>query len=68
MNKEFGNHNTTSINRNIFNHKRNDDAYITASFWAFFSIGRLLSIFIATKITPSFMILIDLVSDNQFLS
>ena len=52
-------------------HQNNDEAYITALFWAFFSIGRLVSIFIATKFSASFMIFIDIVKIkflNYFIS
>ena len=38
-----------------------DDAYITVVFWAFFSLGRLVSIYAATKFSASFMLLIDCV-------
>lgn len=48
------------MNRHHHNH-HSDEAYITALFWAFFSIGRLASIFIATKFSASFMILIDII-------
>ena len=49
-------------------HQNNDEAYITALFWAFFSIGRLVSIFIATKFSASFMIFIDIVKTKfQYL-
>lgn len=46
---------------NRHHHQQNDDAYITATFWAFFSIGRLISIFIAAKFSSSFMLSIDIV-------
>ena len=49
------------INRH-HQHHQSDDAYITAIFWAFFSLGRLTSIFLATKFSASFMIFIDIVS------
>lgn len=41
---------------------KNNDAYITATFWAFFSIGRFASIFVAKRLSPSYMIMLDLVS------
>ncbi|CAF0884729.1 unnamed protein product [Brachionus calyciflorus] len=47
------------VNRHHGQHR--DDAFITAAFWAFFSLGRLLSIFIATKFSSSFMIFIDII-------
>jgi fucose permease len=54
------------INRH-HQHPQSDDAYITAIFWAFFSLGRLTSIFLATKFSASFMIFIDIVSkENNF--
>lgn len=40
---------------------KNNDAYITATFWAFFSIGRFVSIFVAKRLAPSYMILVDIV-------
>lgn len=43
------------------NKKHNDEAYITALFWAFFSIGRLASVFIAMKVSASFMVFVDIV-------
>ena len=56
------------INRH-HQHHQSDDAYITAIFWAFFSLGRLTSIFLATKFSASFMIFIDIVSiENNFES
>jgi fucose permease len=55
------NHTPSKQIMNRHNHSQNDDAYITALFWAFFSIGRLVSIYIATKFSSSFMILIDIV-------
>jgi hypothetical protein len=51
-----------NVSDSKFNPKKNDDGFITASFWLFFAIGRLISIFIATKFTPLFMILVDIVS------
>ena len=51
-----------NISDSKLNPKKNDDGFITASFWLFFAIGRLISIFIATKFTPLFMILVDIVS------
>ncbi|RNA39544.1 Major facilitator superfamily domain-containing 4 [Brachionus plicatilis] len=47
------------VNRHHSHHI--DDAYITAAFWAFFSIGRLVSIFLATKFSSSFMLLLDII-------
>jgi hypothetical protein len=51
-----------NISDSKLNPKKNDDGFITASFWLFFATGRLISIFIATKFTPMFMILVDIVS------
>ncbi len=46
---------------NSHHHHHNDEAYITALFWAFFSLGRLASIFIATKFSAPFMIFVDII-------
>jgi hypothetical protein len=58
-------HNDTK-NRLILNrhHQESDDSFITATFWAFFSIGRLASIFIATKFSCAFMLSIDIVGSK----
>lgn len=56
--------NDTLLNRHHYHHSdelKNDEAYITAIFWAFFSIGRLVSIYGATKFSASFMLFIDIV-------
>lgn len=47
------------VNRHHSHHI--DNAYITAGFWAFFSIGRLVSIYLATKISSLSMLTIDIV-------
>lgn len=52
---------TNVIHHHKIHASQSDEAYITASFWAFFSIGRLASIFLATKFTPAFMIVSDLI-------
>lgn len=59
-----GTHNNKMMSRHP--HSQNNEAYITALFWAFFSIGRLASVFIATKLSAPFMLLIDIV--RYFLS
>lgn len=46
-------------------HENDDEAFITAMFWAFFSLGRLASIYIATKFSSAFMLSIDIVSTSQ---
>jgi fucose permease len=48
------------MNKHPHSHN-NNEAYITALFWAFFSIGRLASVFIATKISAPCMLFIDIV-------
>lgn len=47
-------------------HRNGDDAYITALFWAFFSIGRLASIYIATKFSIVLMITVDIVRTTRW--
>lgn len=37
-------------------------AYLTSCFWGTFAIGRLVSIGIATKFAPAFMIIFNVVS------
>lgn len=50
-------------NKTISFHNKfeNDDAYITASFWAFFFIGRFVSIFISKRVSPAYMLMMDMV-------
>jgi hypothetical protein len=58
----FKNSSNSKLVMSRHHHHHLDDAYITATFWAFLSIGRLISIFLATKFTASFMMVADIVS------
>ena len=53
--------NDSKTKLSVTRHHHQQDAYITACFWAFLSIGRLISIFISTKFSASFMIFVDIV-------
>ena len=39
-----------------------EGAYLTSCFWGTFAIGRLVSIGVATKLSPAFMIMFNIVS------
>lgn len=44
----------------------NEAAYLNACFWGTFAFGRLMSIGIATKLAPSFMLLCNIVSVQYY--
>lgn len=43
---------------------RSDAAYLNALFWGMFAMGRLLSIILATKLSPSFMLFCNIMGCN----
>ena len=39
-----------------------EGAYLTSCFWGTFAVGRLVAIGVATKLSPAFMIMFNIVS------
>ncbi|XP_064633007.1 major facilitator superfamily domain-containing protein 4A-like isoform X2 [Lineus longissimus] len=46
--------------KSIVGLKKTEGAYLNACFWGTFSIGRLLSVFVATKFSPAFMLMCNI--------
>ncbi|KAB7504290.1 hypothetical protein Anas_05616, partial [Armadillidium nasatum] len=46
--------------KNVNNMPNDEAAYLNSCFWGMFAFGRLMSIGIATKLTPAFMLSINI--------
>lgn len=56
----YGGYVYTYAVKSIVDLNKTEGAYLNAAFWGMFSLGRLLSIFIATRIRPAFMLMCNI--------